>query len=624
MRDSSIDLGPIRGADNISYDCFEDIPWSTGAIATLSILSFFALIVLTGTVYHVTSHEYVASILEELKHGKLNPKTQENIYEQVVHDENSKGEKTEYESTFSTGATSEKCVGAGESDIRNPTDDQPPEYEESRIYDDEKKISTVDSKTYGTTQVVIEEDNCASRNVDSHKLAITDRLLMSFSIFHNTEKIFSTGSSSSMLGALNGIRVLSMWWVILGHSIQFPFGYRYDNPAYLFSLTDKTAFMAVLNGTFSVDTFFLLSGFLVTYLTLKELRKTSGRINWFLFYFHRFWRITPLYMVTLAIFATLTPYLGKGGGKDDLLKSTSEACQKYWWANLLYISNLYPFPGNLNDQCMAWSWYLSNDMQFFIISPFIIYCLYKSSKLGVSLLGLLCGVSFGSTAYVCWYWGLPAFGSTTPYYNNRTTTTPGIEESDDFIYGKPYVRIQVYLVGMMLGYIIYKMNGKPYKLNKFVNILGWTVSAALACSAIYGLKATGPDTEQWLSIVYNCLSRFTFAVGVSWVMFACITGNGGYINSFLSWNFWNPLARLNFAAYLVHPIIIFQVILTKKALLHFTYVEMSYWFIANMVASYACAYILSLLVESPTVGIEKAFLGRPAPAKKERDVSAKD
>ena len=36
----------------------------------------------------------------------------------------------------------------------------------------------------------------------------------------------------------------------------------------------------------------------------------------------------------------------------------------------------------------------------------------------------------------------------------------------------------------------------------------------------------------------------------------------------------------------------------------------SYFFISNTVASYACAYILSLLVEGPTVGLEKVLLGK--------------
>lgn len=32
------------------------------------------------------------------------------------------------------------------------------------------------------------------------------------------------------------------------------------------------------------------SGLLVSYLTLHELEKRNGKINWLLFYFHRFWR----------------------------------------------------------------------------------------------------------------------------------------------------------------------------------------------------------------------------------------------------------------------------------------------------------------------------------------------
>ena len=50
------------------------------------------------------------------------------------------------------------------------------------------------------------------------------------------------------------------------------------------------AFQAVLNGFPSVDTFFVLSGVLVAYLLLKELDKTKGRVNWIMFYVHRYLR----------------------------------------------------------------------------------------------------------------------------------------------------------------------------------------------------------------------------------------------------------------------------------------------------------------------------------------------
>ena len=35
------------------------------------------------------------------------------------------------------------------------------------------------------------------------------------------------------------------------------------------------------------------SGLLVSYLTLQELEKRNGKMNWLLFYFHRFWRWAP-------------------------------------------------------------------------------------------------------------------------------------------------------------------------------------------------------------------------------------------------------------------------------------------------------------------------------------------
>ena len=32
------------------------------------------------------------------------------------------------------------------------------------------------------------------------------------------------------------------------------------------------------------------SGLLVAYLCLKKMSENNGKLNWFLFYFHRFWR----------------------------------------------------------------------------------------------------------------------------------------------------------------------------------------------------------------------------------------------------------------------------------------------------------------------------------------------
>ena len=49
------------------------------------------------------------------------------------------------------------------------------------------------------------------------------------------------------------------------------------------------------------------------------------------------------------------------------------------------------FPDQWDDtkNCMSHSWYLAIDMQFFIISPFIIFTMWKFPKVGSIFAGLL-------------------------------------------------------------------------------------------------------------------------------------------------------------------------------------------------------------------------------------------
>ena len=54
---------------------------------------------------------------------------------------------------------------------------------------------------------------------------------------------------------------------------------------------------------------------------------------------------------------------------------------------------------------------------------------------------------------------------------------------------------------------------------------------------------------------YNSASKIGFTVSLALLCMLCVSGNSRIINWFLTWWIWNPLARLTFGAYLVHPML---------------------------------------------------------------------
>lgn len=97
--------------------------------------------------------------------------------------------------------------------------------------------------------------------------------------------------------------------------------------------------MPVLNGTFSVDTFFVMSGMLATFNILKMLDKTKGKLNVIMLYVHRYIRLTPTYAILVGIMATLVVYLGNGPNWY-IVEMQAQLCKDNWWTNILYINNI--------------------------------------------------------------------------------------------------------------------------------------------------------------------------------------------------------------------------------------------------------------------------------------------
>ncbi|GBO31955.1 Nose resistant to fluoxetine protein 6, partial [Araneus ventricosus] len=150
-----------------------------------------------------------------------------------------------------------------------------------------------------------------------------------------------------------------------------PEGPSQSNIAEAIDYIDRWPVQIIANGFLSDDSFFILSGFLIGYIFFQQAQKTDGKFPWLYFYIHRYIRLIPVYMIVLAFYATVSPFLGSGPLWPDY--EVIQGCKENWWWNMLFINN---FQSITSKKCMEWSWYLANDMQFYVISPLFLITLW--------------------------------------------------------------------------------------------------------------------------------------------------------------------------------------------------------------------------------------------------------
>ncbi|XP_076367399.1 nose resistant to fluoxetine protein 6-like [Tachypleus tridentatus] len=95
-------------------------------------------------------------------------------------------------------------------------------------------------------------------------------------------------------------------------------------------------------------------------------------------------------------------------------------------------------------------------------------------------------------------------------------------------------------------------------------------------------------------------------------MFVCSTGNGGVVNTFLSWKGFIPLSRMTYMTYLTHLWILWLYIGNLRERLYSGHLITTYTFTGNMVMSFTFSFICILFVEAPFMNLEKmitSYLG---------------
>lgn len=130
-----------------------------------------------------------------------------------------------------------------------------------------------------------------------------------------------------------------------------------------------------------MDSFFFLSGFLSSYFMTEKLYPTNGKTKYGLIYFHRVYRILPPIMFVTGFYLWVFRYMGDGPTWNEYVKDKIyDECSQWWWTTWLFINNFVPADAPAN--CLGFLWYLSNDMQFFLFVPLIIYLYCRKRSIG--------------------------------------------------------------------------------------------------------------------------------------------------------------------------------------------------------------------------------------------------
>jgi peptidoglycan/LPS O-acetylase OafA/YrhL len=167
--------------------------------------------------------------------------------------------------------------------------------------------------------------------------------------------------ASNYFRALDGLRAVSILLVLVLHT----------NPQ----------LWARVNGGVGVYVFFVISGYLITTLSLREETK-RGALSLRSFYIRRACRILPLYYLVLLFYVVLVAGLNYHGHRHLLLQGLP-----YF---LFYMNDLTP---NLDAMPFAHSWSLGVEEKFYIAWPVIGFVLWRG-RTALRVAGLL-GLIFG-------------------------------------------------------------------------------------------------------------------------------------------------------------------------------------------------------------------------------------
>uniref|UniRef100_A0A0N5AAU6 NRF domain-containing protein n=1 Tax=Syphacia muris TaxID=451379 RepID=A0A0N5AAU6_9BILA len=448
------------------------------------------------------------------------------------------------------------------------------------------------------------EDNTYKRIRESGGM----KALLAFSIYSNGAEILDARKRPGQILSMNCIRAVSMSWVIIGHTSTC---YSSAENAVSF-MNAKRYFLnqAFFNAFLSVDSFLFIGGVLLGYLFFKDIQRNRRNlvspVYWALYYIHRYIRLTIPYITFLGFYTIIYPYLVKG--PVQLTTYDIDYCKSYWWRNLLYINNFF----KMSEMCMGHSWYLSTDMQIYCFSPLLLIPLALSPIAGGVVTIALVVMSLLSTYLTYNKYEFPA-----TIVKLMVSTQVDLTLLDPFmrwIYMAPWVRCLTNIMGILTGYLLFRVKDKKIRFHWIAVVLLWAASIAIGIGCIYSLfdyLNDRSDMNSQTASTYYVFHRVGWCLALAWVIFACQHNMAGLIKNFMEHSFWIPIARISYCSYLVHMFFMIVVFAQEKGIVHYNSMTALYIHsgLPVFLISFGVAFVWSCAFEIPFAKLEKMVVG---------------
>jgi peptidoglycan/LPS O-acetylase OafA/YrhL len=332
--------------------------------------------------------------------------------------------------------------------------------------------------------------------------------------------------------ALDGIRAIAVVLVVFFHAstwVELLGGGGVARPAVVGSL--RWLFGQLW---FGVDMFFVLSGFLIGRIVLRQVR--LGHLDYRGFYVRRAARIIPAYYLVLVVAVVV---LSRCAAFAPLYGTLSRAALLRGGLKDAVFLNNYLRGG---PEVMGWAWSLSVEEHFYLVLPLFLRMLFRVSspiRLVVMLVLPLFPLLIRAGAFLA---------------------NPGVQLWDGMNFFS-HTRCDGLLFGVLLAYLHLCHRERVAELTMRFR---WPMLLlAIACLGAF-LRNGGVFRAGAFGVVAQF---FVLSLGIVMLVARCLVVDDPLTRS-LGHPFWYPIARVSYGMYLVHPFVVLWLLSLRSDAAH--------------------------------------------------------